>query len=75
MSSTSSPSRTATESTIRVHVRPKFGDKSVALITLDQVRKYVEKIEEDGFPGAARSVCSAMKAIMAFACTLLTPQG
>lgn len=55
------------ESTIRTHVKPKFGDKSLALITLDHVRKHVEKIEEAGFPGAARSTCSAMKAIMAFA--------
>ena len=56
------------ESTIRTRVQPKFGDKSLALITLDQVRKYVEGIEEDeGMPGAARSTCSAMKALMAFA--------
>ena len=55
------------ESTIRTHVKPKFGDKSLALITLDQVRKHVEGIETDGLPGAARSTCSALKALMAFA--------
>lgn len=55
------------ESTIRTHVKPKFGDKSLALITLDQVRKHVEGIEAEGLPGAARSTCSALKAIMAFA--------
>ncbi len=55
------------KSTIRTHVKPKFGDKSLALITLDHVRKHVEGLEEDGFPGAARNTCSALKAIMAFA--------
>lgn len=55
------------ESTIRTHVKPKFGEKSLALITLDQVRKHVEGIEADGLPGAARSTCSALKAIMAYA--------
>lgn len=55
------------ESTIRTHVKPKFGQKSLALITLDQVRKHVEGIECDGLPGAARSTCSALKALMAFA--------
>ncbi len=54
-------------STINLHVKPKFGDKGIAFITLDEVRKHVEGIEDSGRPGAARSVCAAMKGLMSFA--------
>lgn len=46
---------------------PKFGKKSIGLVTLEEVRRYVEQIEDSGRRGAARSACSALKGLMAFA--------
>ena len=54
-------------STVRLHVTPKFGQKGIALITRDEVRKHIEGIENSGRPGAARSACAAMKGLMSFA--------
>ena len=55
------------QSTIRLYVTPKFGKKSIGLVTLEEVRRYVEQIEDSGRRGAARSACSALKGLMAFA--------
>lgn len=55
------------QSTIRLYVTPKFGKKSIGLVTLEEVRRHVEEIEDSGRPGAARSACSALKGLMAFA--------
>lgn len=54
-------------STIRTHITPKFAPRGLALLTLDELRKHIEGIEDDGLPGAARSTCAAFKGIMAFA--------
>lgn len=54
-------------STIRTHIIPQFGERGLSLLTLDELRRHIERIEDEGLPGAARSTCAAFKGIMAFA--------